>query len=92
MNRLLWPALHPAVPSHAGVRFVRLWLPMGSAWAIYRHGEFKGTALRQGSHWLAALPDPDGHFLLDVDGCARWFRRRRDALLALFMAADGIEP
>ena len=35
----------------------------------------------------AATP-PEGRFLLDEDGCPRWYRTQRDAVLPLAVIAD----
>ena len=73
----------------------RLFLPgWVTVWQVIRNGEWIGTAAQCASprRWQAALPDKDGTFLLDEDGCAMWFRTRAAVTLRLAMAANGIAP
>lgn len=73
----------------------RLFLPgWRTVWQVIRNDEWIGTAVQTVGprRWQAALPDKDGTFLLDEDGCALWLRIRSDVTLRLAMMAEGIEP
>lgn len=73
----------------------RLFLPgYVTVWQVIRNGEWIGTAVQMAAprRWQAALPDRDGVYLLDEDGCPLWLRTRADVTLRLAMLAEGIAP
>ncbi len=77
---------------HDGLHYRRVWFrAFDSTWEVWRAGDFIGWAVRKGRHWQAGTV-PDGRFLVDEDGCPRWYRTRADAVLPLAMIAEGMEP
>jgi hypothetical protein len=77
------------------LEYRRLFLPgYITVWQVIRNREWIGTAAQLAAprRWQAALPDRDGTYLLDEDGCPMWLRTRSDVTLRLAMLAEGIAP
>lgn len=71
-----------------GLVYRRAWwfkrlLNADSGYHVWRRDRFIGSVVRYGRNWFAALPDPEGRYMLLDNGDFMRFRDREGAVLAL---------